>query len=315
LATPAFPQFDTMEDLDETMLTGALFGDMNGRGSAGNYSEMVGSGNSAMSAPSGSMSAPSGNGADSGQFEEYSVEKGQGRAWDHPQGRQHDLKAVPQLPPAQPGLLPHHGVPGSAMAAQQGSYHYNNNSNTGAAGGANSTANQQSNTPPLKRGRQATPRAAAAAANKRPATASDQAHNVASSSGTEATTGRASERGNPPWMMPSGLTGQRQQQPPPKAAGGATGVKAKRAPRVKKTPEQQRADRRERNRRHARCSRARKKLLIDALQNCIKSLQSENRTLKVKKGRGEWNIFLFSIFISELLGSSLLSLVFNLVLE
>ena len=111
--------------------------------------------------------------------------------------------------------------------------------------------------------------------------------------------------------------------------------------RVKKTPEQQRADRRERNRRHARwvgltvavgvgvgvgvgvvcvgwgkritrtrtracthtqllrcrtfnnitrfqhsdlaryrCSRARKKLLIDALQNCIKALKSENSSLK-----------------------------------
>ena len=43
---------------------------------------------------------------------------------------------------------------------------------------------------------------------------------------------------------------------------------------------QQRADRRERNRRHARCSRARKKLLIDTLQTCIKSLQAENRTMK-----------------------------------
>jgi len=49
--------------------------------------------------------------------------------------------------------------------------------------------------------------------------------------------------------------------------------------RSKKTPEQQRADRRERNRRHARCSRARKKLLIDALQNCIESLQRENANL------------------------------------
>mmetsp|Transcript_19277 Transcript_19277/g.43694 ORF Transcript_19277/g.43694 Transcript_19277/m.43694 type:complete len:522 (+) Transcript_19277:247-1812(+) len=56
-------------------------------------------------------------------------------------------------------------------------------------------------------------------------------------------------------------------------------AKAKRAPRVKKTPEQQKADRRERNRRHARCSRARKKLLIDALQKCIESLQEENRTM------------------------------------
>lgn len=55
--------------------------------------------------------------------------------------------------------------------------------------------------------------------------------------------------------------------------------------RVKKTPEQQRADRRERNRRHARVSRARKKLLIDALQTCIKSLQSENETLKSEISR------------------------------
>ena len=67
-------------------------------------------------------------------------------------------------------------------------------------------------------------------------------------------------------------------------AGSASGAKrgsgTASRPRVKKTPEQQRADRRERNRRHARCSRARKKLLIDTLQTCIKSLQTENSTMR-----------------------------------
>lgn len=296
LATPAFPQFDTLEDLDETMLTGALFGDMNGRGSAGTYSEMVGSGHSAMSGPPGSMSMSSGHGGDSGgQFMEYS------------QGRQHDMKAVPQLPPAQPGLLPHHGVPGSAVAAQQASsssYHPNAGGAADGAAGASSTASPRSSSPPLKRGRQATPRAAAAAANKRPATANEHAHVKLTYSSMPEAAAHASEKGSkgghlPPSMMPAGVQGQQPQQQ--KATGGATALKAKRAPRVKKTPEQQRADRRERNRRHARCSRARKKLLIDALQNCIKSLQSENRTLKVMLERGEQGLLsiLFSFLMAK----------------
>ena len=92
---------------------------------------------------------------------------------------------------------------------------------------------------------------------------------------TAAGTGPARQRGSA--RAAAGSTGA--------AAGGAakrgTGA-AGAAPRtrVKKTPEQQRADRRERNRRHARCRRARKTLLIDTLQSCIKSLQAENGTMK-----------------------------------
>mmetsp|Transcript_20388 Transcript_20388/g.59572 ORF Transcript_20388/g.59572 Transcript_20388/m.59572 type:complete len:386 (-) Transcript_20388:315-1472(-) len=92
---------------------------------------------------------------------------------------------------------------------------------------------------------------------------------------------------------PSLQLGKRQREPssagPALGVGSSTGVASAPAAtkksstgrsRTKKTPEQQRADRRERNRRHARCSRARKKLLIDALQNCIKSLQEENAEMK-----------------------------------
>lgn len=256
LAAAGLPRFDSLEDLDETMLTGALFGDLNGRGGGAPYLGAARSGYPAAPEPPAYGSGPPGYGA--GQFGEYPGEQGQGqgggpyggpvgRSWDHP----HESHAaplsrpVPQLPPAQPGLVPHHGAPGSAAAR----------------GFSNLEAQESSAAPPtLKRGRQATPRAAAAAAHKRGAA---HAASPAAAAAPSRSGGACVDRRELAAPLP----------------GGAL-PKAKRAARVKKTPEQQRADRRERNRRHARCSRARKKLLIDALQNCIKGLQSENRTLK-----------------------------------
>lgn len=247
LAATGFPRFDSLEDLDETMLSGALFGDLNGRGGGTPYFGTV-SGYPAAPAPPSYGSGPPGYG--SGQFSEYAGpgpgDDGgpyggpTGRSWDHPQEGHAAPSShpVPQLPPAQPGLVPHHGLPGSAAAR-------------GFNVPLSARAQLAEAQGPLKRGRQATPRAAVA--SKRAATAA------------AALAGRGGDA--------------------VAAAAHAGGPKAKRAPRVKKTPEQQRADRRERNRRHARCSRARKKLLIDALQNCIKGLQSENRTLKVRSKR------------------------------
>jgi hypothetical protein len=58
---------------------------------------------------------------------------------------------------------------------------------------------------------------------------------------------------------PSG-GGSKRAAPPTGEPKGSAAPKGKRTSRVKKTLEQQKEDRRERNRRHARCSRARKKV-------------------------------------------------------